>query len=233
MLFRSKHYVVAVTEEDYEDFHADEQSKAFQHAYDYLVFQDEGGETPFERECYGVKIGRQTYFGEGIVGACGGGYVESIGHFTSINGTAKIAANHQLNMVFTSDDIAEFFTAENKALFNDKLRADQLHSYGYGKTRMIIGNDVYIGAHVFINASKVTSIGDGAIIGAGAVVLEDVPPYAVVVGVPAKIKRYRFSPEMIETLLRIKWWDWSVEEINKNADALMSPELFRQRFMKN
>jgi len=59
---------------------------------------------------------------------------------------------------------------------------------------------------------------------------ENVPPYAVVVGVPAKIKRYRFSPEMIKILLRVKWWNWSIEEINANADALMSPEIFMERF---
>ena len=60
--------------------------------------------------------------------------------------------------------------------------------------------------------------------------MEDVPPYAVVAGVPAKIKRYRFSPEMIEVLLRVKWWNWPVDEINANADALMSPEIFMERF---
>ncbi len=95
---------------------------------------------------------------------------------------------------------------------------------------LTIGSDGWIGANVFINCSKVTAIGDGAIIGSGAVVLKDVPPYAVVVGVPAKIKRYRFEPDMIETLLRVRWWNWSKDEINANADALMSPELFMERF---
>ena len=94
----------------------------------------------------------------------------------------------------------------------------------------MIGNDVWMGTYAFINCSKVKSIGDGALIAASAVVLEDVPPYAVVAGVPAKIKRFRYPPEMIETLLRIKWWDWSFEEINANADALMSPEVFMERF---
>ena len=89
---------------------------------------------------------------------------------------------------------------------------------------------MYIGANAFINASRVSVIGDGAIIGAGAVVIGDVPPYAVVVGVPAKIKRYRFSPEMIKTLLRVKWWDWPDDEINVNAEILMSPELFMKKF---
>jgi aminocyclitol acetyltransferase len=133
-------------------------------------------------------------------------------------------------MVFVSDDIEYFFNNENKSLFQNKLGNNTNHPYAINKEPISIGNDVYIGANSFINASKVTSIGDGAVIGAGAVVLENVPPYAVVVGVPAKIKRFRFSEEMIDTLLRIKWWDWNTDEINAEADALMSPELFMRRF---
>lgn len=225
----AKHYVVAVTHEDFDDFIKDEQFNGFKFIDD-CTYAEEDGELPFEWECYGVKIGRWTYFGKGIVGGCKNGYVESIGQFTSINGSANIGVNHQLNMTFTSDDIEHFFTAENKKSFENKLNTDQQHPYARSKNRIIIGNDVYIGANAFINISKVSSIGDGAIIGSGAVVLEDVPPYAVVVGVPAKIKRYRFSPEMIEILLRVKWWNWSVEEINANADALISPEIFFKKF---
>ena len=230
---KQKHYVVAVNDEDLTDFFMDEQSKPFKYVDDFLTFNDLGGELPFEWECFGVTVGRQTYFGNGIAGGCENGYIESIGHFTSINSSADIGVNHQLNMTFTSDDIAHFFTAENKALFENKVHTDPQHPYAYGKNRITIGSDVYIGANAFINASRVTSIGDGAIIGAGAVLLEDVPPYAVVAGVPAKIKRYRFSPEMIETLLRVKWWDWPIDEINANADALMSPDIFMKRFGKS
>jgi len=226
----TKHYIVAVNERDINDFHMDKQSEPFKYVDDWLIFEDEGGELPFEWACYGVKIGRETYFGEGIVSGCENGYIESIGHFTSINGSADMGVNHQLNMVFTSDDIAELFTDENKKIFESKHKEDKQSPYAQNKKRITIGSDVYIGANAFINASKVSSIGDGAIIGSGAVVLEDVPPFAVVVGVPAKIKRYRFSPEMIKTLLRVKWWNWSVEEINENADALMSPEIFMERF---
>jgi aminocyclitol acetyltransferase len=177
-----------------------------------------------------VKIGRETYFGEMFVNGCEYGYIKSIGHFTSINSQAMIHADHQQNMVFTSDDIGNIFTDENKALFESRYLADPKHPYATNKNRVTIGSDVWIGGNTFINASKVTSIGHGAMIGAGAVVLEDVPPYAIVLGVPAKIKRYRFAPDMIETLLRVKWWDWSIEEINANADALMNPEVFMQRF---
>jgi len=226
----NKHYVVAVTDEDFDDFFEDELSEGFEINNDCARYDEEGGELPFEWTCHGVPVGRETYFGEGIVGACANGYIERIGHFTSINSSADMCVNHQLDMVFTSDDIEALFTEENKQLFKKRLKTNPASPYNFNKKRITIGNDVYIGANAFINASKVTSIGDGAIIGSGAVILEDVPPYAIVVGVPAKIKRYRFSPEMIKTLLRVKWWHWSADEINKHADALMSPELFTQRF---
>lgn len=69
-----------------------------------------------------------------------------------------------------------------------------------------IGNDVWIGARAMI-LSGVT-IGDGAIIGAGAVVAKDVPPYAIVIGNPGRVVRYRFSEDQIARLLRLRWWDW-------------------------
>lgn len=80
--------------------------------------------------------------------------------------------------------------------------------------KITIGNDVWIGADVIIMDG--ISIGDGAIIGAKAVVSRDVPSYAVVGGVPAKIIKYRFSEEIINKLRALKWWDWSEQKIKKN-----------------
>ena len=90
---------------------------------------------------------------------------------------------------------------------------------------------MWIGANVFINSSTVKSIGNGAIIGAGAVVTKDVPPYAIVVGIPAKIKNFRFTQEQIECLEKIKWWNWTNEEINKNFDLLSNPDKFFEQFL--
>lgn len=72
---------------------------------------------------------------------------------------------------------------------------------------IIIGNDVWIGQDVTFSTSGV-SVGDGAIIAAGSVVTKDVPPYAIVGGVPAKILKYRFPEKTIEALLELKWWQY-------------------------
>lgn len=86
------------------------------------------------------------------------------------------------------------------------------------KSKTIIGNDVWIGnGAIVING---VSVGDGAIIGAGAVVTKDVPPYSVVVGVPAKVIKKRFSDNVIAKLLQIKWWDWPIEIIAKKEKLL-------------
>lgn len=96
--------------------------------------------------------------------------------------------------------------------------------------RTEIGNDVWIGTNAFIVAG--VKIGDGAVVGAGAVVTKDVAPYAVVGGVPARVIRYRYSKEMIEAFLRIKWWDWPVSQIEENLALFYDPVLFCKTFDK-
>lgn len=78
--------------------------------------------------------------------------------------------------------------------------------------QVTIGNDVWTGHNVNIMAG--VNVGDGAVIGAGSVVTKDVPPYAVVVGVPAVVKKYRFPEATIERLLRLKWWDLELSELS-------------------
>jgi acetyltransferase-like isoleucine patch superfamily enzyme len=77
--------------------------------------------------------------------------------------------------------------------------------------RVTIGNDVWIGANAYIKNGVI--VGDGAVIAAGSVVVKDVPPYSIVGGVPAKVIRFRFDEEIIDALLRLKWWDWSDEKL--------------------
>lgn len=84
------------------------------------------------------------------------------------------------------------------------------------KNFVVIGNDVTVGANAIILPG--VKIGDSATIGAGSVVAKDVPPYAIVAGVPAKILRYRYSPEQIKKLLHIAWWNWDEDKIFANMD---------------
>lgn len=86
---------------------------------------------------------------------------------------------------------------------------------------LVIGHDVWIGSRATIVGD--ITIGNGAVIGAGAVVLGDVPPYAVVEGNPGKVVRMRFSSSIIESLLRINWWDWDDETIAARADWFTRP----------
>jgi virginiamycin A acetyltransferase len=82
------------------------------------------------------------------------------------------------------------------------------------KGAIVIGNDVWIGAQATV-LSGVT-IGDGAVVGAGSVVTGDVPPYAIVAGVPARILGYRFAEPIRARLLELKWWDWPEDKIRRN-----------------
>jgi len=88
------------------------------------------------------------------------------------------------------------------------------------KGHTIIGNDVWIGYNTTIMAG--VKIGDGAIIATNSTVTKDVEPYTIVGGNPAGEIKKRFSPEHIEKLLKLKWWDWEVEKITQNLKHLTS-----------
>lgn len=87
---------------------------------------------------------------------------------------------------------------------------------------LTIGNDVWIGSNVCILRN--VKIGDGAVVGAGSVVTKDIPPYAIAIGVPAKIYKYRFEQTIISKLLKLKWWEWSSDALKANL-ALFQGEL--------
>jgi acetyltransferase-like isoleucine patch superfamily enzyme len=91
------------------------------------------------------------------------------------------------------------------------------------KGDVVIGSDVWVGYGATIIGP--VTIGDGAIIGAGALVISDIPAYAVAVGVPAKIVKYRFEEQIIKKLLTVQWWNWSLEKIKKEKDLLYSKNI--------
>lgn len=131
-----------------------------------------------------------------------------IGKFCSIAEEVKIGlSNHTLSHVSTSPIFTEHRNATGWSWTKKNVNEAKIG-------RCCIGNDVWIGTRVIVKDG--ITIGDGAVIGAGAVVTHDVPPYAIVAGVPAKVIRYRFDPQTIDVLLNLKWWDWSESQLKQS-----------------
>lgn len=149
-----------------------------------------------------------------------------IGNFVSIaEGVTFImgAANHRLNSVSTYP-----FNIMNKVW--EKNSTPHINELPH-KGDTVIGNDVWIGHNATILPG--VKIGDGAIIGAYSVVAKDIPPYAVAVGNPVKIVKYRVDEELISLLLKYKWWNKEEEEINKILPILTSSDLnYVKSFLK-
>jgi virginiamycin A acetyltransferase len=147
---------------------------------------------------FGVKIGMYSH---------GGCFVKNnfspfttIGRFSSIAYTATaFNRNHPMS-----------FKSTHAFFYNPKLKFCNQDPVVYNP--IVIGNDVWIG-HNAIITPVVQSVGDGSVIAAGAVVNKNVPPYAVVVGNPARIVRYRFDVDTIAKLIEEKWWDKSINEL--------------------
>lgn len=104
--------------------------------------------------------------------------------------------------------------------FNPKLKISEKDFIEYNP--LTIGNDVWLGQYSIITPS-VKEIGHGAVVGAGAVVNKNIPPYAVVVGNPGRVVRYRFSKEVIDQLLASKWWEKSIDDIKLNLAEFQTP----------
>lgn len=155
-----------------------------------------------------IDIGDYTYGYQYL----GNGSLKSIGKYCSIaSGCSCTAGNHDMSAVTTS---TVFYIPKGKHSFNNSIT---------------IGNDVWIGMNCIIFSG--VTIGDGAVIAAGAIVRKDVPPYAVVGGVD-RILKYRFSQETIEKLLKIQWWNWDFKKIKENEQYFYDTEKFVEKFYK-
>jgi len=166
----------------------------------------------------GAYIGRNSYVGSGTdLTNC------KIGRFCSIATDIRVVSDAHPSSVFVSSCPSFFsirgqngqtFVKTNK--FQEKLSVD-----GYD---IVIGNDVWIGTRAMIKGG--VTIGDGAIVAMGAVVTKDVPPYAIVGGVPARIIKYRFTEEQIAKLLQIQWWNQADEWLKAHVDEFENIEKF-------
>ena len=152
-----------------------------------------------------------------------------IGKFCSISWNVTVSdACHPTSFVSTYPCF--YHTCNNYPLgrgeyqFNEFLKTNNNYS-------LEIGNDVWIGEKVLLKGG--IRIGDGAIIGFGAVVTKDVPPYSIVAGVPATVIRYRFNQETIAALLKIKWWNWPIDLIIERRNEFTNLDSFILKYGQN
>lgn len=163
-----------------------------------------------------VRVGDFSY-GDLNVVTFSAHHILRVGRFVSIAGntTFLLDTEHYFNNVSTYP-------------FKVKMLQTQT-SESFGKGDIIVDDDVWIGYGTTIMSG--VHIGQGAVVAAGAVVTKDVPPYAIVGGVPAKVIKYRFEPEMIEELLQIDYGKLSKEDIEKHIDDLYT-ELKDKRMLE-
>ncbi len=158
-----------------------------------------------------------------------------IGNYTTINGpNVQILSKVNAVQIGSFCSIAKDVTIQE---YNHKV--DRLSTYNFekhifggksindvaSKGAITIGSDVWIGTKSVI-LSGVT-IGHGAIVAAGSIVTKDVPPYAIVGGNPARVIKYRFTPDVVEQLLKLQWWEWQIDKILQNKGLFLEDVNFK------
>ena len=174
---------------------------------DFTYYDDPAGPEHFVEKCV---LYHYPFIGDRLL----------IGRFCAIAEGAKFVmngANHAMSgfspypfNIFGSGWEEDF----DPATWSQELRGDT-----------VVGNDVWIGMEALILPG--VTIGHGAIVAARAVASRDVPPYAIVAGNPAKVVKTRFDPDTVERLLAVAWWDWPVDKVTRNLDAIRGADISR------
>ena len=162
-----------------------------------------------------VAMGRYSYCGYACkILNC------NIGNFTSIADHVVIGVGkHPMEWVSTSP---AFYKGRDSIPKNLACL-----EYNSSPKLTVIGNDVWIGEGVYIKDG--VKVGNGAVIGMNSVVTKDIPPYAIVAGVPATVIRYRFDEITIEKLLDSKWWELTTSELRKYAPYMNDVSVFLEK----
>jgi acetyltransferase-like isoleucine patch superfamily enzyme len=159
-----------------------------------------------------ISIGKFTYGYEHLkIRLWGEGTSLRIGNFCSLsdNITFFLGGNHRTDWMSTYPF---------GHIFTEKLGNEDIVGHPASKGNIVVGNDVWIGSGVTIMSG--VTIGDGAAITANSTITKDVQPYELIGGNPAKSIRYRFSPEIINLLLELSWWNLPIESIKSIAKTL-------------
>ncbi len=165
-----------------------------------------------------VKIGLHTYGGCFSDEFNLGGQVE-IGRYCSVGPNVHyFGANHPMNYASMSPYFYQ------KSWGGESVTDIQRH-------KLVVGNDCWIGASSIITCNC-KKIGNGAVIGAGAVVTKDVEPYSIVAGNPARVIKYRFDEETITLLEKSKWYDLEPDTLLKFYEYIDSPKVFAEKIMQ-
>lgn len=187
-----------------------------------------GDDTNVERCLIGnhVAINRRSYINDSIIGDYS---------YSGINTTMNFVMMGKFCSIARNVDIGGFDHDYHKVTTMPMFRFRQMLTGekpipDAHKDYCETGNDVWIAAGAQV-LHKVR-IGDGAVVGGGAVVTKDVPPYAIVAGVPARIIKYRFTPEVIDRLLKIQWWNWPQQVIDKNIEWMISRDVDAETLKK-
>jgi acetyltransferase-like isoleucine patch superfamily enzyme len=162
---------------------------------------------------------RGTYFDRNVnIISWSDQYVVKLGKYNSIGRDCNffLHANHRADWITTTSQLWGPVTPEIA-----EMHMNMGHPTCKGNIH--VGSDVWIGAKSTIMSG--VTIGDGAIIGSTSTVAKDVPPYAIVVGNPARVVKYRFTQAQIDGLLQIQWWNWDEEKIKTEAMDLWSPNI--------
>ncbi len=162
-----------------------------------------------------MKLGHRSYF----LGTDQGGNTE-IGRFSSVAGGTYIHGNDNHACVMNPKLVSCFDFGDYGADFTRSGQSQRDH--------VIIGNDVWIGEHVQILSG--VKIHDGAIVGAHSVVSKDIPPYAIAVGNPIEFRKFRFNHDIIEELLKIKWWNWDDTLIKNRISEFRDIDSFVEKY---
>ncbi|MDY0015199.1 MAG: CatB-related O-acetyltransferase [Bacteroidales bacterium] len=160
---------------------------------------------------FNSTIDKYSYVGRNSTIVCA-----DIGKFCSISNDVVIGMGiHPLRTISTSPLFISKRNGTSHSWTNEKI----IDEY----QRVSIGHDVWIGSKVIVMGG--VKIGNGAVVGCGAIVTKDIPDYGVAVGVPAQIIKYRFEPAMIEVLQKLQWWDFPETKLKYNISVFQKHDI--------